>query len=52
MKKLFKTLILCTLAITMSVSAFACTKGGGDAEEVAPINKYHYEGTHIQNKTQ
>ncbi len=52
MKKLFRTLILCMLIATISVSAFACGKEQTSVDEVAPINKFHYEGTHIQNKTE
>lgn len=52
MKKLFRTLILCILVMTLSVTAFACGKDEGDADKVAPINKYQFEGTHIQNQTE
>ena len=52
MKNLFKTLMLCILVAVLSISALACGKEDGEAEKVAPIKKYHYEGTHIQNQTE
>ena len=51
MKKLFKTLILCLLVLTMSISAFACG-GEEEAETIEPVKKYSFEGTHIRNQTE
>lgn len=51
MKKLFKTLILCLLVFTMSISAFAC--GNEEVvETVEGVKKRSFEGTHIRTQTE
>ncbi len=49
MKRLFRTLILCILVLSIMTSAFAC--GKDDEVTVEPVKKLHYEGTHIYNQT-
>ncbi len=52
MKKIFKTLVLCLLALTMTVSMFACNRGG-DETTVDPVKKLSYDdGVHELNQTE
>ena len=51
MKKLFKTLIVCLLVLSMSMSALACGEQE-EVETVEAVKKYHYEGTHIRTQTE
>ena len=51
MKKLFKTLILCLLVLTMAMSAFACG-AEEEVEIIEGVKKYHYEGTHIRTQNE